>query len=313
METKKIKIENNKELFEEASKHFYGVQNKYTDKMDFFNKQEEELNNNLTYFNTYSADYETVINNCKYDYKSVYSNNSKKFTLSNLCTDITIDTDFIKNIKIKNLSSEYVFSLLIGNQIIYKLYSDIYNVVVKKFQISDIDKDFVVIPMNNIVYPRHHSVKIQIFSENLENIEVIYDIYKYDSINDPMKIIDNTFFKLEKMVCEIQYNGEETIDNHYRMTYNHPINSLAVNIPKKFENSVIMKLTDNYDLKLTPSYRIGEFVVYDFPYINFSKVCYAKFVIDHENFTTLENFKIFAFNAQPMRSMSGLSGLMFTK
>ncbi len=319
----------NQESFQEASKHYYGAQNKYTDKLDFYDKQEEDLNNNLIYFNTYLATGSyIIISENKYHsdvaltsdvYSPIYSKNSKyakKFNLKHTSnythTNHTIDTDFIKNIKIKNLSGEYKIIFSMSNQLIYILYSDIYNVVVKKTQISN-NKDFVNIPIDNIPCSDspHHLAEILIYSsENIENIEVFYDIYKYDSIKDPMKIIDNTFFKLIRLIKRVRYIGVESIGNNHRMNYESSINSIAVNISEKFDKLASLHLDNKYILKLTPSYRVGDFVIYDFPCINFSRIDRCMFVIDDKNFTC-ENFKMFVFDVQPIHSMSGRTGMVF--
>lgn len=371
----------------------YGSENEaIVDKLETFNKQAEDLEKNINFFETVTSKM-IVVPGRKYVFEVTKAITNSSFH------------KFWKYFRIKGLGRRFRYiTIEIGGQKMDQIYDFCYDVLEKYYKIPEKYKDYVVFPFGLIPVPIPvwHNTKFTFetngnFTEEIE-IEIMYDVYLYNMVTDPMGIVEcqeykqktipdgpfdketfektgcgaddcypdgctcynrtyqyssvgaydryvnsfrevkkskelwnETFFEnnkirsinLGQVVYQHQYTGDETITIGERMktriNFMRPINCIALNVPEGVD--VAFAFYGNA-IDMTPEYRVGEFAVYTFPYINFSRVDKCQLIIedtsgypvhDESDGTKYGKLQIFAFNIQLLRTAGGMCGLAFSK
>ena len=258
--------QNQTELFEVA-KEAYGIQNeKILDKYFDFMHSKMKLDENLVYHSTKSVD--------------ISVRKGYKIT-SEIIFDSSINPSnhyqFAKNIAIKNLNRNHTWDITVelGHSKIFTMRHYMYDAILYYFKLTEKQlepkyKDCVFIPLDTAPWMQFHSVKISLvytcseteyvqLDTNIVPMELMYDIYLYDSKINKLNIYSEGDMKLHSMygnqisqdflqsvnyeflVDEIQYHSEPVIFDKYHThkirTYgNHPIDCICLIIPKELEN-----------------------------------------------------------------------------
>lgn len=351
----------------------YGIQNEHIiDKFDIFDKNNKELHENISFFETQS-----ITKPMKQNYKQI-------FTFTDRTKVNSSYNKFIKNIRIKGLKQFDRITVEIGGQKIFRMDGFMCGVIAKRFCNSSVDN--VIVPLDILPYSQVHEIKIiidtgyetdksHLIEDTFYEVNVYYDVYLYDMKKDPLKLVTteefvpladdppskleyearnfrednwqapkydqylneyealkkshNIFYenglvrrmKTRHIIHQIQYSGGESYSKDsplkIRLCFNHPINCIALNVPE--ETPVIFKF-NGQNINIPQTYRVGKYGVYEFPYINFSRIDNASILIDDmSNMPEDENDKgygtmhIFAFNVQVMTHAQGMVGLMYSK
>jgi hypothetical protein len=119
-------------------------------------------------------------------------------------------------------------------------------------------------------------------------------------------------FRYQRLLEQLQFTSEPYY-NRYRLNFNHVINCLAIDVPQELENEIYVSFNKCEKIKLPFSYRVGSFAVYELPWINFSKLDNVVMYVDLPTDDPNKTLNIYAFNKQPLRFISGMCGLPFSK
>jgi hypothetical protein len=169
-------------------------------------------------------------------------------------------------------------------------------------------------------------------------IRVSYGIYSYDTTKTneniesdddyylfPTTIIDNPSakgfikksvkaFKCQHLIEQIQYSQRSYIVGpvvYSIHTFRHIVTCIAINVPKEIENDVFISFCNLSQIRLPFSYRVDSFAVYEFPWLNFSRMDNINLHMILPDNQNPYNIEIYAFNKNILKYSAGMCDLRF--
>jgi hypothetical protein len=334
---------------------FRGFGNKLVDEYHKYVSEDDKLSNNLVFHVTktikpttktfgpnenFKFIIEEELNNINQVH--VLKDNKKYYKfIKNITLNIKTNMDIIKDligsdivsVISKYLPNKYSVVIKIGGQKIFEFKDFMYETIAKKFGIKT--GHGIVIPFNMPISVFHNiEVIVTSDTDHKKDISLEYDIYLYDIIDDPLKIvgspdpcgrIDNTLYTVN-----IEYLMHKIQSDHFFLSsflkfekkslcFYHHVNSIVIRIPKEYEKDVSILINGSVHVQLVPSYRVSEFVVYDFQFLNFSRMNYIVLwynpiikKTDISNDTPEYVMQVFAFHIDAVIAMRGMLGTLYS-
>jgi hypothetical protein len=264
--------------------------------------------------------------------KSRWINNAYEFTLT------LFASAFIKNLKIIGLSPkdfEYI-SITYGGQEIYKFSIQIYDMMAYRYKYEQ----SITCELTNILQTMMPNELVYLCTSYCEN--VIYFPFEYfpnSTFFHEFKVIvkpitESVNFHAVKLSFDYYFHDifqtpgscyEQVIEQvqHVKLAnflddldlYRH-INTICIDgIPEHLRNEeiqfVLKMLTVHWILKLKLTKKIGPMNVYEFDYVNFSKIEKMSFEFCNQDIDTNFPINIYAFSLNIFRVMKLLGGLAY--
>jgi hypothetical protein len=238
-------------------------------------------------------------------------NNFIKYFEINIYPEYNLnERKIFKNIRLKNLTSFKSIKLKIGNIIIIEIFDFMYEFLSKLYSLNTHEENLVVIPNINFPLPFRilHSDRVQLIVE----IEEFYDISKikceYDIHSNPDKIEQQLFFN--PIFRGYQFFNQGKI-NRINLACDGYVRYVASNVPDGIDVNFDIYMWESEKkilvegVEIIPLYRIGQFMIYEFPHLNFDKLSEVKMVVDDRVNKMSDLITVFVVNIKSLEYSNG--------